>query len=92
MTQEEHLKDGNRNRRVDEKIKILKDYLPEFMVFNAVIYNIISQGIHELSEDECIEIFPILQKSIKLILDEEIAIRQKEYDKSSTAGVREDKI
>ena len=77
ITQEEYSKEGSRNRRFDEKIKILKDYLPEFMVSNAVIYNIISKGIHELDEEECKAIFPVLQKSIELILDEEIAINQK---------------
>lgn len=78
ITREEYLKEGTRNRRFDEKITILKEYLPEFMGSNVVIYNIISKGIHELDEDECKEIFPVLQKSIELILDEEIAIRQKE--------------
>ncbi|MFJ8458181.1 hypothetical protein ACIQ57_03515 [Lysinibacillus xylanilyticus] len=65
------------NRTVNEKIQLIEDYLPEFMVKNAVIYNILSKGIHEL-EEECKEILPILQKSIELILDEEIAMRQKE--------------
>lgn len=78
ISKEEYMKDGKRNRKIDEKIKILKDYLPEFMVENSTIYNIISKGIHELDEETCKEIFPVLQKSIELILDEEIAIQHKD--------------
>ena len=35
---------------------------------NPVIYSIVSKGIHELSEDECIKYFPVLQEAIILIL------------------------
>ena len=81
LTREDYMKetvnDRERNRRLDEKIKLLKDYLPQFMVENAVIYNILSKGIHELDEETCKNIFPVLQKSIELILDEELAMQQK---------------
>lgn len=83
LTREQYMKDKNRNRKVDEKIKLLKGYLPEFMVSHSEIYGIISKGIHELSEDECKEIFPVLQKSIELILDEEIAMQKRNEDITS---------
>lgn len=42
------------------------------MVTNAILYNIVSKGIHELKEDECRKIFPILQSGIELILEEDM--------------------
>jgi hypothetical protein len=36
-------------------------------------------GIHELSEQECLDIFPAMKSGIELILDERI--RQKEQEK-----------
>ncbi len=57
---------------VKDKIKVLKEYLPEIMVKNANIYSILSKGIHELNEEECIKYFYTLKMGIELILDEEI--------------------
>lgn len=54
--------------RTTEKINMVKDELPETIVDNPVLYGIISKGIHELSEEECIEYFPVMKDSILLIL------------------------
>lgn len=43
--------------RVVEKIELIKDYLPKMVVDNKAIYGIVSKGIHELSEEECIKYF-----------------------------------
>ena len=56
--------------RVTEKINMVKDELPETIVDNPVLYGIISKGIHELSEEECIEYFPVMKDSILLILNQ----------------------
>ena len=59
--------------RMNDKIKILgTDYLPKLLVENRSLYGIMSQSIHELSEDKCIELFPNVQFAIELILDEKI--------------------
>ena len=58
--------------RMDEKIKLLRTELPEFLVENRQIYGILSKGIHELSESECLELFPHVRLGIELILDEKI--------------------
>lgn len=71
-------KEKYKKERVNERIKLLKDYLPPFMVENTIIYGVLSKGIHELSEEECKDMFPILKNCIELILDEENAIQQKE--------------
>jgi hypothetical protein len=63
--------------RMNEKIMSLQQYLPSFLVENKGIYSILSKGIHELSEDECLDIFPIVLVSIELILDEKVEIQEK---------------
>jgi len=58
--------------RVLDKIVLLKDYLPHFLVKNKNMYGILSKGIHELSEEECLQHFPIMKIGIELILNEKI--------------------
>lgn len=63
--------------RVHERILALRDYLPETLITNANIYSILSKGLHELSEDECLKYFETLKQGIELILDEELERRAK---------------
>ena len=58
--------------RMDERIKSLKGYLHSFIVENNGIYGILSKGIHELTEEECLAYFDCMRKSIELILDERL--------------------
>lgn len=64
--------------RMDEKINLLKDYLPDFLVKNKALYGILSNGIHELEEQECLDIFPAVKLGIELILDEQLKNREQE--------------
>lgn len=57
-------------KKVIERIKLLKDYLPDMLVSNSVIYGIISKGIHELSEEDCLSYFPIVRECIFMILEQ----------------------
>ncbi len=63
--------------KMDDKIAILKDHLPKFLVENKAIYSILSKGIHELTEDECLEYFLPIKTGIELILDEKIEVKAK---------------
>lgn len=65
------------NQRMDERIKLLKDYLPPFIVENNGIYGILSKGIHELTEEECLAYFDCMRQSIELILDERLVQLEK---------------
>lgn len=58
--------------RMDEKIKSLNGYLPSFIVENNSIYGILSKGVHELTEEECLAYFDCMRQSIELILDERL--------------------
>ncbi|WP_242238124.1 hypothetical protein [Bacillus cereus group sp. BfR-BA-01316] len=64
--------------KMDEKILMLKAYLPGFLVENRKLYGILSKGIHELDEKTCLELFPNVKVAIELILDEKIHQLEKE--------------
>ena len=66
--------------RMGEKIQLLHHHLPSFLVENRAIYGILSKGVHELSEAECLDAFPAVKVGIEIILDaklEEDARRKK---------------
>ena len=73
--QKKAINDGTVNQeemerlRVVDRIKELKGYLPDMFTNNSTIYGIVSKGIHELSEEECLQYFPILRDSIFMILE-----------------------
>lgn len=58
------------NARMDEKIRILKDQLPPFLVEHKSLYGILSVGVHALSEQQCLQAFSTVKLGIELILDE----------------------
>jgi hypothetical protein len=66
---------------MDKKILTLREYLPKFLVENKLLYGVISKGIHELEDDECLQYFDIVKEAILIILDEEIASTKKEKRK-----------
>lgn len=63
--------------RMDEKIDFLKKYLPDFLVENRKMYLILSKGIHELEENECLQYFDTLKVGIEIILDEKLDEQKK---------------
>lgn len=64
--------DDYQKSRMDDKIILLKDYLPEFLVNNKILYSILSKGVHDLREDECLKYFGIVKLGIELILNEKL--------------------
>ncbi|WP_345054009.1 hypothetical protein, partial [Hymenobacter glaciei] len=58
--------------RIKERIQLLQHRLPSFLVENNSMYSILSKGIHELSERDCLDFFPAMKLSIELILDEKL--------------------
>lgn len=57
--------------KMSDRVKMLKDHLPEFLVENAKIYSILSTGIHDLDEDTCLGYFDVMKHSIIIILEED---------------------
>ena len=75
------------NSRISEKIELLKNFLPEAVVKYKKVYSIISKGIHELEEQECLTYFPIVKDAIIAILEQDYLVRenankQKELEKN----------
>ena len=68
---------------VDEKIIMLKDYLPKMLTDNTVLYGVLSKGVHQLSEEDCIEYFPVLRDCIFMILNEWDEMRKKKEKEES---------
>ena len=74
--------------RVVDRIKELKGYLPDMFTSNPTIYGIVSKGIHELSEEECLQFFPVLRDSIFMILEKwEEERRKTENEKKLAASI-----
>lgn len=55
---------------MNEKVKKLRAYLPDLLFLNGfnLVYTKISDGIHNLSEEECEMMFPYLKSAIEEIL------------------------
>lgn len=60
--------------RMEDKVELLKAYLPSQLVEMKSVYSILSKGIHQLGEDECLAYFEPLKLSIELVLDQKIEI------------------
>ena len=75
-------KDLYESKRFNEKIdylenlgrKIIPDELSDV---KTKIYGFLSKGVHELSEQEAMELFPHLKLAIELILDEQISQKER---------------
>lgn len=67
-----------RCKKMSAKIEAAKDYLPRFLVENKQVYGILSKGVHELCEQDCLHYFPVVRDSIMLILDESLEALNKE--------------
>lgn len=73
--------------RMAEKIKMLEKHLPPFLVEHRKIYGILSKGVHELTEEECLKSFNVVKVGIEIILDEHLEekARQAKIDAISKA-------
>ncbi len=58
--------------RMDEKVKMLRSVLPASLIELSSVYSILSKGIHELTEEVCLQYFQPLEVAIELILDEKM--------------------
>ena len=56
--------------RMAERVSALRSSLPDFLVEHPEMYSLLSKGVHELTERECLEHFSTLRIAIELILDE----------------------
>jgi len=62
--------------KTHERVAALKNFLPEPLVRNSIVFSILSRGIHELTEDDCALAFPVMKAAIFEMLAEEQAREQ----------------
>lgn len=70
--------------RMNDKIALLHDYLPETLIENKDVYGILSKGIHELSEKDCLLYFDVMRNGIEIILDDKLEQKRKEQKRKKT--------
>ncbi|MBI6671336.1 short-chain dehydrogenase [Pseudomonas syringae] len=73
--------------RMAERIQLLAGHLPDFLVENHLMYKILSQGLHELTESACLAAFPVVKMGIEMVLDEKLAAaaKQKKLEQAKKA-------
>lgn len=74
-------------KRMKEKIPLLENFLPQFILSHPELYSILSLGIHELTEEQCLANFEALKQAILVIADERLhdIERKKRYSEASQA-------
>lgn len=77
-------KDAFYSSKMDNKLKMLESHLPDVMKDNKSLYGVLSKGIHELTEKDCLRYFPVVRQIIELILDDLEYVRQKDLKKKET--------
>lgn len=75
--------DAFEKARVTDRIKMLKGYVPDILIQNTTIYGILSKGIHELSEEDCLKHFPVVKECIFQILGMWENMRKKQADEDA---------
>jgi len=67
--------------RMGDKIQLLSDFLPPFLLENKTVYGILSKGIHDLSEEECLDYFGLIRESIEYMLEEKASLLEQKRRK-----------
>ncbi|WP_311079761.1 hypothetical protein [Paenibacillus polymyxa] len=62
----------------NEKIDCVKELIPNFITDNPVIYKILSKGIHEFTEKDCLSYFETMKQAIIFMLEEEYSKKRRE--------------
>jgi hypothetical protein len=62
---------GFAGMRMDQKVAALKDELPDMVVRNSGVFSILSLGLHELTEKQCTNHFPVIKAVLFQMLEQE---------------------
>lgn len=79
--------DGFETLSMDKKVSALGNELPATVVKNSSVFSILSLGLHELTEDDCQRIFPVVKAVLFQMLEHEehqrlAAITETETDRA----------
>ena len=76
---------GFATKRMDEKVAALKGELPDVAVENSGVFSILSLGLHELTEEQCIKHFPVIKAVLFQMLEQEEHKRKAALTQKETA-------
>jgi hypothetical protein len=69
---------------------LLNEQLPPFLVEHKQWYGIVSKGIHELTESECLDYFPVVRSGIEVVLEQKAdALERTERAKAASEAIRQ---
>jgi len=71
--------------RMAERIALLKAHLPPFLFENVNLWTILSLGVHELTEEDCLKHLAAVRIGIEIILDQQLA-KQAMIEKTKKAS------
>lgn len=75
-----------RKGRMKEKVSMLKNFLPEFILQHPELYSVLSIGVHELTEEACLKNFEALKSAILVIAEEKLHEIQREKRKKDASN------
>lgn len=67
---------GFNTLKMDQKIAELREVLPENVVEHSAVFSVLSLGLHELTDEDCRDIFPLMKAVIFQMLEAEEHARQ----------------
>lgn len=67
-----------RRLRMEDKLGEVKAYIPEWMVQNRKLYGVISVGIHELTEEHCKAVFPVVKDAVLALIEQHAEKKKRE--------------
>lgn len=70
--------DAYKKARWPERIKLLANYLPSYLVENAAVYGVLSKGVHELSEADCANYFDVMHTAMELICEDKLIVIERQ--------------
>ncbi len=66
-------------KRFGEKVKLFESHFDKKLIeLFQPLYSILSLGVHQLSEETCLDYFPIMKDVIEIILDKKLAEKEEE--------------
>jgi hypothetical protein len=69
---------------MDRRIAALKGQLPDKVVRNSAVFSVLSLGLHELTEDQCAAIFPVMKAVLFQMLEQEEHRRKADITEQET--------
>lgn len=78
--------EGFEGLKMADRIKSVSEELPDAVVAQKGVFAVLSLGLHELDEEKCKELFPLMKAVIFQMLEQEEHLRKKAKSERDTAA------